>query len=766
MNTPPPSQPLNLSEMESIIDEPSLTNSLWDWNDLLDFNLDDQLNISIVSDILPQVNDQLPDDLPSNSQSAGSIDDPGRVRKRDPRLTCSNYLAGLIPCACPELDAKLDEEAAVLPGKKRARTSRQSQGLVRCQVPGCEVDISELKGYHKRHRVCLRCANASSVVLDGQNKRYCQQCGKFHILSDFDEGKRSCRRKLERHNNRRRRKSTDGKGAAERESQGTTASAEDANCDDENAKESTSLSGQTSEKEPLLDSDEGHVTIGSDPVSNNVQSNTVTTFQAQGDANAVEDKDEPKCLNSPSCLDTKSAYSSMCPTGRISFKLYDWNPAEFPRRLRHQIFQWLSSMPVELEGYIRPGCTILTIFIAMPKLMWFKILQDPILSLSNLIDVPSSMLGGRDGMLVYLDDMVFRISKDGMSFVQIKLEKQVPKLHYVHPTCFEAGQPMDFVACGSNLFQPKFRFNVSFAGKYMAHKYWFTPLYTCTQGHSDFDHQFVRIHIPHTQPNSFGPAFIEVENESGLSNFIPIVIASKEICSEMKKMEQVFETSETFKGSNLLATSCPSSDSCDASSAIRRASFSQFVADAAWLLKDPSLQDSEQTLASSQIVRFNGLLDFLLSQQPPILLERVLYNIQILLDSAKLNGVGTTISDNDMRLLQRNVDTAREILSLNHPHQYAGPVQYQEMETTKFEDSNGTTPLLNKEVVMSVNFVKEQHRKSCSSVLLTEKSFGSRPFVFLVAAAVVCFSICAVVLHPQKVGRIAVTIRRCLFENS
>lgn len=29
---------------------------------------------------------------------------------------------------------------------------------------------------------------------------------RFHILGDFDEGKRSCRRKLERHNNRRRRK--------------------------------------------------------------------------------------------------------------------------------------------------------------------------------------------------------------------------------------------------------------------------------------------------------------------------------------------------------------------------------------------------------------------------------------------------------------------------------------------------------------------------------------------------------------------------------
>lgn len=38
-----------------------------------------------------------------------------------------------------------------------------------------------------------------------------------------------------------------------------------------------------------------------------------------------------------------------------------------------QIFEWLGSMPVELEGYIRPGCTILTVFIAMPQHMWDKV---------------------------------------------------------------------------------------------------------------------------------------------------------------------------------------------------------------------------------------------------------------------------------------------------------------------------------------------------------------------------------------------------------
>lgn len=129
------------------------------------------------------------------------------VRKRDPRLVCPNYLAGIVPCACPELDemaaaAEVEEVAAEVlagPRKKPKAASRGSSGAVvktggagsgsgvagrggaaemRCQVLGCEADIRELKGYHKRHRVCLRCAHASAVMLDGVQKRYCQQCGK------------------------------------------------------------------------------------------------------------------------------------------------------------------------------------------------------------------------------------------------------------------------------------------------------------------------------------------------------------------------------------------------------------------------------------------------------------------------------------------------------------------------------------------------------------------------------------------------------------
>ena len=54
-----------------------------------------------------------------------------------------------------------------------------------------------------------------------------------------------------------------------------------------------------------------------------------------------------------------------------------------------QIFQWLATMPVELEGYIRPGCTILTVFIAMPSFMWMKVMIVVILLYKSKTDMES-----------------------------------------------------------------------------------------------------------------------------------------------------------------------------------------------------------------------------------------------------------------------------------------------------------------------------------------------------------------------------------------
>ncbi|KAK4428241.1 Squamosa promoter-binding-like protein 14 [Sesamum alatum] len=73
-----------------------------------------------------------------------------------------------------------------------------------CQVDNCNEDLSTAKDYHRRHKVCEVHSKAGKALVGKQMQRFCQQCSRFHPLSEFDEGKRSCRRRLAGHNRRRR----------------------------------------------------------------------------------------------------------------------------------------------------------------------------------------------------------------------------------------------------------------------------------------------------------------------------------------------------------------------------------------------------------------------------------------------------------------------------------------------------------------------------------------------------------------------------------
>ncbi|GMI70351.1 SQUAMOSA PROMOTER BINDING PROTEIN-LIKE 7, squamosa promoter binding protein-like 7 [Hibiscus trionum] len=772
-------------EMDFPVTGDDPTSSIWDLGDLLELTADDHFSISFDDYSLS------PSPLQAPAPDPNTVPAADRVRKRDPRMTCSNFIAGRVPCACPEIDAqleKLEEEEAGARGKKKARTSRSGSGTYRCQVPGCEADISELKGYHRRHRICLRCANSSTVLIDGETKRYCQQCGKFHLLSDFDEGKRSCRRKLERHNIRRRRKPADSKTAVNNESRGSLQS------DGEAGKDGSSLSGQIAEEEPAFESEDGLVSAhcSAPPLENIHNDSVVTLIDNETDGG----KDDSKFSNSISYCDSKTAYQSMCPTGRISFKLYDWNPAEFPRRLRHQIFEWLANMPVELEGYIRPGCTILTVFISMPEYMWMKLSENPMTYVHDFVFRPGRMLFGRGSMTIYLNNMIFCTRKDGPSMVKIDAALQAPRLHYVHPSCFEAGKPMEFVACGSNLLQPKFRFLVSFAGRYLPYDYHVASSHVQSKVDSpSCDHGLYKIYVPPTEPDLYGPAFIEVENQSGLSNFIPILIGDKEVCSEMKSIQQRFDASVSREGSKVSATGS-FFEECEPST-LRQRSYSELVLDIAWLLREPKLEKNQETIVSSQIQRFNRLLSFLIQNKSSVILKKILQNLKIVVEKMGFNGT----NDSDIILLQKYMDYARDILS---DELQKGEIpefcsEYIERERNQLSQSsfendelsivpnvsqvleeriNGklqtmmaptisgrseTVPLINKEIIMNVNPSKDCPRKPCS---FATARLRSRPVVLVISTAAICLAMCAVIFHPNRVGEFAVTIRRCLFDSN
>ncbi|KAG8058229.1 hypothetical protein GUJ93_ZPchr0002g26775 [Zizania palustris] len=108
-------------------------------------------------------------------------------------------------------------EAAATPGRrgkeKRAKGDEGGGGgggeEVRCQVEGCGVELGSAKEYHRKHRVCEAHTKCPRVVVAGQERRFCQQCSRFHALSEFDQNKRSCRRRLSDHNARRRKPQPD-----------------------------------------------------------------------------------------------------------------------------------------------------------------------------------------------------------------------------------------------------------------------------------------------------------------------------------------------------------------------------------------------------------------------------------------------------------------------------------------------------------------------------------------------------------------------------
>ncbi|WIA16831.1 hypothetical protein OEZ85_013768 [Tetradesmus obliquus] len=95
--------------------------------------------------------------------------------------------------------------AATAASTVKASKVKRNTGELICQVPGCGVSLEGTKEYHQRYRVCPQHAKVDALELHGVASRFCQQCGKFHELSQFDGARHSCRQQLQRHNALRRR---------------------------------------------------------------------------------------------------------------------------------------------------------------------------------------------------------------------------------------------------------------------------------------------------------------------------------------------------------------------------------------------------------------------------------------------------------------------------------------------------------------------------------------------------------------------------------
>ncbi|XP_057975614.1 squamosa promoter-binding-like protein 14 [Malania oleifera] len=140
--------------------------------------------------------------------TAAELKNQNEIDSHNPNLSVSK-----VPAEVDEESLRLklggclstgDQPPVSRPNKRVRSGSPGTGSYPMCQVDNCKEDLSNAKDYHRRHKVCEVHSKSTKALVCNQMQRFCQQCSRFHPLLEFDEGKRSCRRRLAGHNRRRR----------------------------------------------------------------------------------------------------------------------------------------------------------------------------------------------------------------------------------------------------------------------------------------------------------------------------------------------------------------------------------------------------------------------------------------------------------------------------------------------------------------------------------------------------------------------------------
>lgn len=152
---------------------------------------------------------------------------------------------------------------------------------------------------------------------------------------------------------------------------------------------------------------------------------------------------------------------------------------------------------------------------------------------------------------------------------------------------------------------------------------------------------------------------MQVENESGLSNFIPVLFGDKEVCSEMRIIQQVID--DSFSNSDFPGTK-PLSETI----IWRQGAISEFLVDVGWLLKEPSSENLHHSLSASQIQQLAGLLNFLMENGSTVILEKILLILRNLMAKFEVNSGNGGSHGANIDVLMKKVEFARDFLRRRH----------------------------------------------------------------------------------------------------
>ncbi|KFK44212.1 hypothetical protein AALP_AA1G229200 [Arabis alpina] len=622
-----------------------------------------------------------------------------------------------------------DTKTTTIRPSKRVRSGSPGGNYPMCQVDNCTEDLSHGKDYHRRHKVCEVHSKATKALVGKQMQRFCQQCSRFHLLAEFDEGKRSCRRRLAGHN-RRRRKTTQpeeiasgavvpgnntsnanmdlmalltalacAQGKNEVKPMGSPAvpdrekllqilskinalplpmdlvsklnnigslarknmdrptvnpqndmngaspstmdllavlsatlgsSSPDAlamlsqggfgnkdndktklssydHCATTNLEKRTFVGGErssSSNQSPSQEDsdsraqdtrsslslqlftsspeDESRPTVASSrkyyssASSNPVEDRSLSSspvmqelFPLQTSPETMRSKNHKNTSHRTGCLPLElfggsnrgvanpnfkgfgqqsgyaSSGSDYSPpslnsdaqdrTGKIVFKLLDKDPSQLPGTLRTEIYNWLSNIPSEMESYIRPGCVVLSVYVAMSPAAWEQLERNLMHRIGVLLQDSHSEFW-KNARFIVNTGRQLASHKNG----KIRCSKSwrtwnSPELISVSPVAVVAGEETSLVVRGRSLTNDGISFRSTHMGSYVSMEVTGAP---CRQ--AVFEELNVNsFKVNNTQPGFLGRCFIEVENGFRGDSF-PLIIANASICKELNRLEEEF----------------------------------------------------------------------------------------------------------------------------------------------------------------------------------------------------------------------------------
>eukprot|EP00267_Zea_mays_P029804 XP_008660717.2 uncharacterized protein LOC103639784 [Zea mays] len=205
-------------------------------------------------------------------------------------------------------------------------------------------------------------------------------------------------------------------------------------------------------------------------------------------------------------------------------------------RLRKQIVNWLKHSPTEMEGYICPGCLVLSMYLLMPGIAWDE-LEENLLQRVNSLFQSSDLDFWRKGRFLVRTNSQLVSYKAGMTRLS-KLWRtwNTPELTLVSPIAVVGGQKTSLILKGHNLSIPGTQIHCTSIGKYISKE----VLCSAYPGTIYDDSGVETFDLPRKPDLIIGRCFVEVENRFRGNRF-PVIGGLCTLCF----FEEIIERSHS-----------------------------------------------------------------------------------------------------------------------------------------------------------------------------------------------------------------------------